>query len=91
MGNLSALDGAAPSILGERDGIPLRSQRPRAGILSFTWKRFKQFLPLTMLPPIRATHGGALLKTMVPTSQTELSFYLCVLVALCVLLAMYVL
>jgi hypothetical protein len=40
--SLSA-DGAVPSILGERDGVLLRSQRPRAGLLSFFWKRCKQF------------------------------------------------
>jgi hypothetical protein len=79
MGNLSALDGAAPSVLGERDGIPLQSHRSRAGLLSFTWKRFKLFLPLTILPTVLATPGGVMLKTMAPASRVELSFYLCVL------------
>jgi hypothetical protein len=81
-GELSALDGAVLLILGERDGIPLRSQRPRASLLSFTWKRFKQFLPPMMLPTVPVTPGGVMLKTMAPTSQAELSFYL--LCACCV-------
>jgi hypothetical protein len=91
IGNLSALDGAVPSTLGEREGIPLRSQRPRAGLLSFTWKQFKQLLPPMMLPTVPVTHGGVMLKTMAPASQAELSFYLCVLVVLCVILAVYAL
>jgi hypothetical protein len=40
-----------------------------------------------MFSTVPATHGGALLKTMAPASQVEISFYLYVLVALCVLLA----
>jgi hypothetical protein len=81
-GELSALDGVMLLISGERDGIPLQSQRPRASLLSFTWKRFKQFLPPMMLPTVPATPGGVMLKTMASASQVELSFYL--LCACCV-------